>query len=274
MTRPGSEVVSRYEVIEVNTTRHCAIAALLAATLAGGCSSGGGTPFVPLTSAEAQEFMEDCGLASELQKFAETLDFLQNLFAGGTEPVVDFTVNPLTFQVNWTADLDANGTDDLVGTLQVRDQFGRPALPIDPNNPPNIDPNDTAAVLALLDGFSIHVTFQLVDLPMLTGNTGTGNGTLEFGVSDGKITDVSGRGTFISGACTFDATFDTVTEFDPLVDGFPISGVDFTLFDGGRLLVGSIDLNGTEFADLSATVEDGVDQYVVDIANGLLIPVV
>jgi len=236
---------------------------------------GGGNP--PLT---AQDLVEGC-LAGDLQDLSGVLGLLQGLLEGGAGPQPEFNLvaGLLTGTFPWTLDVDEDGTDDLTGTLNLSDADGKVLGPADLAVLVTLlggTPAGLADFLAALpDGTSVNLTFAFDGLSLLQGSaTGsTGDGALSLEIQGGAPVAASGSGSVASGDCSFAFAFDDVDVTGLLGEGgFGVATVDFELESGGHALTGTVALDGTDVAQITASLDGGAPGiYAIDLTTGQLI---
>ncbi len=246
---------------------------LLALALAG-CGGGGsgGTPAATLTT---QELLEEC-LAADLADLSALLGTIQGLLdSGGTgpQPEFDLIAAVLTGKLPWTLDLDGDQVDDLSGSVFLTDANGDITLPaslvtlLGGGGAFDLD-----TILALLpDGTDVNLTFLFDDLDLVHGASGDGDFAVD--VQGGAPTAVSGGGTFASGECTFDFDFDGLSPEILEGGGFGSGSVGFDLGVGGNAVGGSIVLDGTNIARVTARRGSGApESFLVDLTTGSVTP--
>jgi len=230
------------------------------------CGGGGGVP-AAAANLSAQELVEQC-VAADLADLAGLLDLLQNfLDETGPQPQFDLVTGVLTGRVPWTLDLDEDGVADLGGTIFFTDENGDLTIPVDDLGALlDGDLTDVAAIVAGLEGNTLHLEFDFDGLLTQTPNAATGNGefTFEFGAA-GAVT-ASGVGHVESGDCTFD--FDFADVGTDLLDAteFPVASLNFDLVSGPNSVGGSIELDGTETARVEARANGGEPEvFLLDL---------
>jgi len=259
--------------------------------LAVGCGGGGsgtqnsaannpgGSNNPPLT---AQELLEGC-LAGDLQDLSAVIGLLQGMFEGGDAPQPEFNLiaGLLTGTFPWTLDVDEDGTADLTGTLNLSDASGKVLGPAELAALVTLLGGGTPASLgdflaALPDGTSVNLTFAFDGLSLLQGSAAgaTGDGALSVEIRGGAPVSASGSGSVESGDCTFDFTFDDVDVTALLGGGtFGTASVDFELASAGHTLTGSVALDGTDLAQVTASLDGGTPEtYTLDLTTGQLVP--
>jgi hypothetical protein len=238
----------------------------------GGSSSSGGNITAPLTT---QQVLEQC-LAADLADLSTLIGTVQGLLnSGGTgpQPKFDLVSALLTGILPWTLDVDGDMVNDLTGTIYLTDAGGSVTLP-----PPSVitlftsGTPDLNAILALLpDGTHMNLTFDFNDLGIAHGATGGGNFAVE--VQGGVASSVSGGGTFDSGGCSFEFSFDGLGTEILDGSGFGSGTVDFDVGVGTETVSGSIVLDGTNVAQVTATQAGGApEHFLVDLTTGAVTP--
>jgi len=257
--------------------------------LAVGCGGGGsgtqnsaannpgGNDAPPLT---AQALLEGC-LAGDLQDLSAVIGLLQGMLEGGDAPQPEFNLvaGLLTGTFPWTLDVDEDGTADLTGTLNLSDADGKVLGPAELAALVTLlggTPGSLADFLAALpDGTSVNLTFAFDGLSLLQGSAAgaTGDGALSLEIRDGVPVSASGSGSVESGDCTFDFTFDDVDVAGLLGGGaFGTAGVAFELTSAGHSLTGSVTLDGTDLAQITASLDGGPPEtYTLDLVTGQLV---
>jgi hypothetical protein len=245
---------------------------LLALTACGGGGGGSGPPPAQQTT---QQLLEQC-LASDLADLSTLIATVQGLLdAGGTgpEPQFDLVTAVLTGRLPWTVDLDGDLVNDLSGTIFLTDAGGAITLPaslvtlLGGGGSLDLD-----TVLALLpDGTHLNLTFDFDGLALVNGASGDGDLSAE--VAGGAVTSVSGGGTFASGECEFDFDFDGLGPEILEGGGFGSGSVGFDLGVGTDSVGGSIVLDGTNVAAVTATRPGGApEMFLVDLTTGAVTP--
>lgn len=237
----------------------------------GGGSSGGTTP-QQLTT---QQLLEQC-LASDLGNLSTIIATVQGLLNSGgqgPQPQFDLVSAVLTGVLHWTVDLDGDSVDDLAGTIFLTDAGG--AITIPPALLTLLGGGgafDLDTVLALLpDGTNVNLTFVFNDLALVDGASGDGDFAAE--VNGGMVTGVSGGGTFSSAECDFDFDFDGLGPEVLEGGGFGSGSVGFDLGVGTDSVGGSIVLDGTNVAEVTATRAGGAPEtFLVDLTTGAVTP--
>ena len=239
------------------------------------CGGGGGsgTPQAELTT---QQLLEQC-LAADLADLSTLLATIQGMLdSGGTgpQPEFDLVAAILTGKLPWTLDLDGDQVNDLSGSVFLTDASGGVTLPaslialLGGGGSLDLD-----AILALLpDGTNVNLTFLFDDLDLVHGASGDGDFAVE--VEGGVPTGVSGGGTFASGECTFDFDFDGLgPEILEGGGGFGSGSMGFDLGVGADAVGGSIVLDGTNVARVTATRAGGAPEtFLVDLTTGAVEP--
>jgi len=247
--------------------------ALCSALLVAGCGGGGGgTPPAQLTT---QEMLEQC-LAADLADLSTLLGTVQGLLdSGGTGPQPEFNLIAalLTGRLPWTLDLDGDQVNDLSGEVFLTDINGDITLPA------NIvallgggGAFDLDTILALLpDGTHLNLLFAFDDLDLVHGASGDGDIAVE--VTGGAATDVGGGGTFASAECSFDFDFDGLGPEILEGGGFGSGSMGFDLGVDGNSADGSIVLDGTNIARVTARSNGGAPEtFLVDLTTGAVQP--
>jgi len=249
------------------------IALLLALVLAGcGGGGGGGTPPAQLTT---QQLLEQC-LAADLADLSTLIGTIQGMLdSGGTgpQPQFDLVAAVLTGKLPWTLDVDGDLVNDLSGTIFLTDASGDVTIPaglvalLGGGGAPDLD-----AILALLpDGTKMNLTFLFDDLDLVHGASGDGDFAVE--VEGGAPASVSGGGTFASGECDFDFSFDGLGPEILEGGGFGSGSVGFDLGVGSDSAQGSIVLDGTNIARVTATRPGSAPEtFLVDLTTGSVQP--
>jgi len=239
--------------------------------------TGTGNDDVALT---VQELLESC-VTTDVPDLAALLDVLQNLLdedAMLPQPQLDLLRLLVDGKVGFALDLDEDGTNDLTGAFGFLDAQGDPTVPLDAQTIQEIasggDVDLQAIVAELPPGTTFLLDFELPNLPgpALTGDAPP-SGTVEFTLGDDGVTEVSGGGSFRSGDCSFDFSFDDVGDLDTGIDGFPVASVGFDLAVGEESLGGSIELDGTSTAVVRAARGGGDPEiFELDLETGALVP--
>jgi hypothetical protein len=249
------------------------IAFLLVLALFGcGGGGGGGTPPANLSTAE---MLEQC-LAADLQDLSTLIGTIQGLLdSGGTgpQPQFDLIAAVLTGKLPWTLDLDGDQIADLSGSVFLTDANGDITLPagivalLGGGGAFDLD-----TILALLpDGTDVNLTFLFDELELVHGATGDGDFAVD--VQGGVPTGVSGGGTFDSGDCSFDFNFDGLGPEILEGGGFGSGSVDFDLGVGGDGAAGTIVLDGSNIARVTARRNGGVpENFLVNLTTGAVQP--
>jgi hypothetical protein len=253
--------------------RRIAFLLVLALTACGGGGgSNGGTPPAQLTT---QQVLEQC-LAADLADLSTLIATVQGLLdAGGTgpQPQFDLVSAVLTGKLPWTVDLDGDLVNDLSGTIFLTDAGGAITLPaslvtlLGGGGSLDLD-----TILALLpDGTHLNLTFVFDGLDLVNGASGDGDLSAE--VAGGAVTGVSGGGTFTSGDCDFDFDFDGLGPEILEGGGFGSGSVGFDLGVGTDSVGGSIALDGTNVATVTASRAGGTPEtFLVDLTTGIVTP--
>jgi len=101
----------------------------------------------------------------------------------------------------------------------------------------------------------------------------SGDGDLSAEVALGAVTSVSGGGTFASGGCDFEFDFDGLSPEILEGGGFGSGSVGFDLGVGSDSVGGSIVLDGTNVAAVTATRAGGArETFLVDLTTGAVTP--
>ncbi len=248
--------------------------ALCLALFVAGCGGGGGggTPPAQLTT---QELLEQC-LAADLADLSTLIGTIQGLLdSGGTGPQPQFNVIAaiLTGKLPWTLDLDGDEVNDVSGEVFLTDAGGNITLPgsvvalLTGGGAFDLD-----MILALLpDGTRLNLLFAFDDLDLVHGASGDGNFAVE--VTGGVATGVSGGGTFTSGECDFDFDFDGLGPEILEGGGFGSGSVAFDLGVSGDSAQGSIVLDGTNIARVTAQRPgSAAETFLVDLTTGAVQP--
>ncbi len=248
------------------------LALVVAACGGGGGGGGGGTPPAQLTT---QEMLEQC-LAADLADLSTLLGTIQGLLdSGGTGPQPEFNLIAalLTGRLPWTLDLDGDEVSDLSGEVFLTDVNGDITLPasvvtlLGGGGAFDLD-----TILALLpDGTRLNLLFAFDDLDLVHGASGDGDFAVE--VTGGQATDVSGGGTFASASCTFEFDFGGLGPEILEGGGFGSGSMGFDLGVGGDSAEGSIVLDGTNIARVTARRNGGAPEtFLVDLTTGAVQP--
>lgn len=247
--------------------------AVLFALVFAGCGGGGsGTPAAELTT---QDLLEQC-LAADLADLSTLLGTIQGLLdSGGTgpQPEFDLIAAVLTGKLPWTLDLDADQVDDLSGSVFLTDANGDITLPagivalLGGGGGFDLD-----TILALLpDGTDVNLTFLFDDLDIVHGASGDGDFAVD--VQGGVPAGVSGGGTFGSADCDFDFDFEGLGPEILEGGGFGSGSVGFDLGVGSDSAQGSIVLDGTNIARVTARRPGGTPEaFLVDLTTGAVQP--
>jgi len=250
------------------------IAFLLVLPLAA-CGGGGGGNTPPPAQLTTQQLLEQC-LAADLADLSTLIATVQGLLsAGGTgpQPQFDLVGAVLTGVLPWTVDLDGDQVNDLSGTVFLTDAGGAvtipPALLTLLGGGGSLDLN---TILALLpDGTHLNLTFVFDDLDLVHGASGDGDFSAE--VTGGAVTSVSGGGTFSSADCDFSFDFDGLGPEILEGGGFGSGSVGFDLGVGRDAVGGSIVLDGTNTASVTATRAGSASEtFLVDLTTGAVTP--
>ncbi|MCK6460339.1 MAG: hypothetical protein L6Q95_10655 [Planctomycetes bacterium] len=239
------------------------------------CGGGGGGSTPPPAQLTTEQLLEQC-LAADLADLSTLIATVQGLLdAGGTgpQPQFDLVSAVLTGKLPWTVDLDGDQVNDLSGTIFLTDAGGAITLPaslitlLGGGGSLDLD-----TILALLpDGTHVNLTFEFDDLDLVNGATGDGDLSAE--VAGGAVTSVSGGGTFASGQCVFDFDFDGLGPEILEGGGFGSGSVGFDLGVGTETVGGSIVLDGTNVATVTATrAGSAPETFLVDLATGAVTP--
>jgi hypothetical protein len=241
--------------------------------LAASCGGGGGAP--PAAQLTTEQMLEQC-LAADLADLSTLIATVQGLLdAGGAgpQPQFDLVSAVLTGVLPWTVDLDGDQANDLTGTIFLTDAGGAVTLPaslvtlLGGGGALDLD-----SILALLpDGTHLNLTFVFDGLALVNGASGDGDFSAE--VTGGAVTSVSGGGTFTSGDCDFDFDFDGLGPEILEGGGFGSGSVGFDLGVGTDSVGGSIVLDGTNVAAVTATRAGGApESFLVDLTTGAVTP--
>jgi hypothetical protein len=235
---------------------------------------GGGSAPAPVDAAPltAQDLVESC-VTTDLQDLAALLDVLQNLLDPASElpaPDLDLLQFLVDGTIGWSLDIDEDGTVDLSGSVGFLDAGGMPTLPIDIGDIIGGAPLDLATVLANIEaGTTLDLDFEMAGA---LATDGAGSGTLSFLFDDAGVASVSGDGIFESAACMFEFDFADIDAFDPAVDGFPVASLGFGLTADDQRLGGSIDLDGSNVAEVRAALDGGTEEvFRIDLETGALL---
>jgi hypothetical protein len=245
---------------------------LLLAACGGGGGGGGAPPAAQLTT---QQLLEQC-LAADLADLSTIIGTVQGLLnSGGTGPQPQFNLVAavLTGVLPWTIDLDGDQVNDLSGTVFLTDAGGAVTIP------PSIltllgsgGSLDLNAILALLpDGTHLNLTFVFDNLALVHGASGDGDFSAE--VQGGAVANVSGGGTFTSAECDFSFDFDGLGPEVLEGGGFGSGSVGFDLGVGTDAIGGSIALDGTDVATVTATrAGSAPETFLVNLTTGAVTP--
>jgi hypothetical protein len=249
------------------------IAVLLALVLAGcGGGGGGGSTTSPLST---QELLQQC-LANDLADLSTLLETLQGMLdAGGTGPQPEFNLIAavLTGRLPWTLDTDGDQVDDLAGEIFLTDAAGNVTIP------PAVvaaltggGAFDLDTILALLpDGTKVNLTFDFDDLDLVHGASGDGDFAVE--VEGGAPTTVDGGATYTSGECAFEFDFDGLGPEIIEGGGFGTGELGLDMGVGADDIGGSIDLDGTDVARVTARRNGGAPEtFLVNLTTGVVTP--
>jgi hypothetical protein len=249
-------------------------ALLLALVLVAGCGGGGGggSSTSDLTT---QELLQQC-LASDLADLSTLIATVQGLLDSdgtGPQPQFDLIGAVLTGVLPWTVDLDGDQANDLSGSIFLTDANGDITLPaslialLGGGGTLDLD-----AILALLpDGTNVNLTFAFDEMDLVEGASGDGDFSVE--VEGGAPTGVSGGGTFASGECDFTFDFDGLSPEILEGGGFGTGSVGFDLGVGRDSVGGTIVLDGTNIARVTATRDGGAPEtFLVDLTTGAVTP--
>ena len=239
-----------------------------------GCGGGGGSSnsSAPLTT---QEILQQC-LASDLGDLSTLLATVQGLLnSNGTGPQPQFNLVAalLTGKLPWTLDLDADQVNDLSGEIFLTDVNGAVTLP---QNLVTLlgggGALDLDTILATLpNGTHLNLTFLFDKLDIVHDASGDGDFAVE--VQGGAAAGVSGGGTFDSGSCDFDFNFDGLGPEILDGSGFGSGTVGFDLGVGSNAAHGSIVLDGTNIAHVTAQRPGGApEDFLVDLTTGAVQP--
>jgi hypothetical protein len=249
------------------------LALLLALVVVAGCGGGGsGSSTAELTT---QELLEQC-LAADLADLSTLLGTIQGLLDSqgtGPQPEFDLIGGLLTGVLPWTIDFDGDQADDLSGSVFLTDANGDITLPagivalLGGGGGFDLD-----TILALLPaGTDVNLTFLFDELDLVHGASGDGDFAVD--VEGGVPTGVSGGGTFASGDCAFDFDFDGLSPEILDGSGFGSGSVGFDLGVGRDAVGGSIVLDGTNIARVTATRAGGAPEtFLVDLTTGAVQP--
>jgi hypothetical protein len=242
--------------------------------LAVGCGGGGSSNGNPPAQLSTQQLIERC-LAADLTDLSTLLDTVQGILdpdSGGPQPEFNLVAGLLTGILPWTLDLDGDQVADLSGTVFLTDVNGAVTLPADIAALLGGATADLNAILALLpDGTDVNLTFDFADLDLVHGASGDGDLAVE--VAGGVAADVSGGGTFESGDCSFEFSFDGLGPEILDGNGFGTGSVGFDLGVGTEALDGTIALDGTNVARVTTRRNGGPDEaFLVDLETGVVTP--
>ena len=174
-----------------------------------------------------------------------TLDLISGFLSGGTIP--------------YTWDLDGDAVHELTGTLRFLDENGGTTIPFSLAELSGLDLENPAALLEIVPpGARLELVFDVGGSLLAATNAGEGAGTLIFRFGDETITGVAGTGTLESGECLFEIDFDEIEIDLEEFEGYPVADVAFTAGLGDDRLAGTIALDGSDTATLSASL-NGAD---------------
>jgi len=238
--------------------------------LIAGCGGGSGSepPAGTGDQQTAQELFRDC-LESDAVDVASLLGALQTVFANdaGALPQPEFNLLAALFNggvVPYTWDLDADGAAELSGTVRFLDESGATTIPFDVLEVLASGLDDPLDLIAQApDGTRLELAFTLGGALLDPAGDASGDGVLRFGIVDGAIATASGEGTFETGPCLLDFSFDGVPVAD--LTAIPEAGFEFDARIGEDVLAGTIDFDGTGTATVTARLNDEAEQ-VFEIA--------
>jgi len=239
-----------------------------------GGGGGGGTPVSP-SPLTTEQLLEQC-VTGDLGDLGTLLGTIQGVIdsasSGGPQPEFNLLAALLTGVLPWTLDLDADQVDDLSGTIFLTDAGGGVTRPQELLTLLGGGGVDLEQALALLpDGTSIHLTFDFDDVALFGGATGDGELAVE--TSGGTAAGTSGSGTFTSGACGFDFTFEGLAPEALDGSGFGTGAIGFEVTAGPDTVAGSIEFDGTDTARITARRNGGPEEiFLVDLATGDVTP--
>ncbi len=267
---------------------------LLLATACGGGSGGdpgaNTTPNPnpnpnPLTESElVQQLLDGCGLSS-IQDFQEFFDLLVGLFSPGA-PAPAFNIPPSSINIlntsfGWGLDVSSppDGSDDLTGTIALRDASNNPTLAglslTDFQALLAGDLNNLPTILAGVDaGTRFVIAFSGTPPSNAANTTISGNLTLVMGAA-GALDSSSGSLTSTVGAdCT-----STVSWTDLDISGVTAAGqlpsgtMALVVTTAAATLNGTITLDGTNIATIDAArTGQPTQSYTLDLGTGTLTP--
>ena len=255
--------------------RHILPSLLVAFAIA--CSGGGdGTPAATGDALTAQEILGNC-VAFDAADLASLLEMLQGTLTGA-ENAPGISLDILGGIVGggvfpYGVDLDTDGTDDITGTIHFTDGDGAITIPFDLDQLDTLDPNDPLGLLAAIrDGTTLHMSFLFDSLVLESGNGADGEGEFSLLIDGGAIGALAGEATFGSGDCVFDLSFSELTlgELEP--GAYPVATVDYSLDAVDGKISGSVVLDGTSVARVSASLDGApAEVFTVDLASGGLL---
>jgi len=247
------------------------------------CCSCSSNPRPEETSSESltvQDVLDEC-VVTDLQDLTGLLTLFQGLLDGGDDapaPQFDIVSGLLSGGiVPWSLDLDRDGTPDLRGEIFFLDPSGKVTLPFSITDLLGAGLGDPAGLIADLlgdipAGNTLHLRFEF-DEALADGQGPTaGEGELAFAFGEEFISTVSGEGTFTSGECDFEFSFDDIGFDDVDPDGYPFADVGFEARVGGQSVLGSLSLDGTNVVRIRARMGDQPEEiFEIDLETGTLI---
>lgn len=255
------------------------LAVALFVPLAACSSSSSETPETETDTGEAQltaqEVVETC-VADDLVDLTGLLDLIRNIGQEGStlpQPELDLLRLLVDGNVGWSFDLDSDGNDDVTGTVGFTNADGEATIPFDVTGLLGGETPDLAELLAdLPDGTTLNLSFELPNGASLSGDAATNGGNVSVTFQGGEIFEVSGGGTFVTEACSFDFGFDDIGAFDPATSTFPVATLNFDADIDGRTLGGDIALDGTNVATIVARpVGAAAETFLLDLLTGQLV---
>jgi hypothetical protein len=170
-------------------------------------------------------------------------------------------------EFSYTWDLNGDDVSDVSGTLRFIDANGATTLPINVVDLLLNPPESIEDVLGLVTGNArLEFGFELGSLLLSGGTDASGAGKLVFGLFDGAIETVSGSGTFESGPCLLDFSFDDIAISLTELDGIPAATFDFDASVGENSLHGSFVIGLDGVATVTAQLNDDPEEtFEIDL---------
>jgi len=245
---------------------------LLLATACGGGSTGTTAPLVEPEVDAAQQHKErvDKALAilqvcaqEHAGRFLELVELLQGMSdTGATQPEFKLSgVNLAAASVDFTADLDVDGTDDVTGTLTFTDAAGNPTFPFNPLDVLTMPLLDLLATVP--DGTILIVDFTLVGTPVTSG-------VVSLGFVDGQPATASGEVTTDGTDCDTTFTFEDIDATALLAGDYPTTTVDMAITSTEGDLDGTVTFDGTTVVVIDTAVEGEALQFELDLETGVI----